>query len=197
MDKVINNGTILVYNGCGANEFCVQKTVDSLRSYLGNRAVKLVSVDSSYFIPKNLKNTQAVVITGGNASIMRNSFKEEGIKHIRDFVVSGGSYIGFCAGGYLAGPFSFLSQDNDYGAKLISSKLDGPAINLKEDAKELNATTAKAVLIKDEINKENNYYAFWNGGGYYSWYNPGNQRSIAWYQEKPYEQVAVLYSCEN
>lgn len=192
MHPIDNTKNILLYNGYGAEEFCVNKAKKSLEDYLENRSVKLIQADASYFTENNLKDAQAVIIPGGNAVDMLKAFREEGMKKIGEFVFSGGAYIGFCAGGYLAGPFFYQTPKvSNIGPQLISSILYGPAIHL--DEKELTSKTARAVLVKNQ--KKEEFFTFWNGGGYYPCANPG--LPIAHYEGEAYNGVAVLYSCQK
>lgn len=188
--------TILLYNGRGADKFCVDKTVKSFEGYLGARSANLVLIDASNLTESNFKGAKAIVIPGGNAAHMRAELKAEGIEKICNFVSDGGSYIGFCAGAYLAGPHSYYNlQTNNFGANLISCQLESLPVELRGHAQQFNETTARAVCVKNESNEE--YYAFWNGGGQYPWYNPGFHHSLAWYSEQSCTQSAVLYSCEK
>jgi biotin--protein ligase len=194
MNYINNNKNILLYNGFGSEEFCVKKTEESFKEYLGNRSVSVVSVDASYFTAGNLKNAQAVVIPGGNVFKIAMDFNRTGIEQIRDFVFSGGSYIGFCAGAYFAGPVCFNRIPIDCDTNLISCTLEGPAFDLG-DAKLLNEKTARAVLVKNAAQEE--FHVFWNGGGYYSQINHFVHNPIVCYQEEPNKWAVISTGFNN
>ena len=91
---------VLVYNGPGASEACVEEVVKSLSSFLSHKYdVKLVGPDVIANEPWE-EYTQCVVFPGGRDLPYCSKLNGHCNRRIREFVEKGGSYLGFCAGAY-------------------------------------------------------------------------------------------------
>jgi glutamine amidotransferase-like uncharacterized protein len=100
-----NNKYVYLYTGQGTGEISRTQAEKSFRQYLGGRSAKLIPLnDPSYFQnPARMPDAEAIVFPGGNAVQINNRLGDAGIQGIKSLVNDKkASYIGFCAGGYLA-----------------------------------------------------------------------------------------------
>jgi len=58
-------------------------------------------VDTSYIAQKGLDQVDALLVSGGDTFAIAEGLGQEGAQHLRNFIASGGVYIGSCAGAYL------------------------------------------------------------------------------------------------
>ena len=183
--------SIYLYAGQGTDPFCVQKTIESFNAYLGTPNPQLIPInDPSYITDREwFKSVKAVVIPGGNAAIIRLALGEGGEK-IHEFVNQGGSYVGFCAGTYLATSFLY-KYSRDIPHELFSYNLITPRIaSLRGPLfSEFDATgrqvpysekTGRVVPLEGDAG-ENEYYVYWNGGGCFERSDPMVQTPLASY----------------
>lgn len=94
---------ILVYQGEGADSFCVNSLAAALRLE-GFDQVKLV--DQDVFLDDSWKkNTRLLIFPGGRDVPYHNILKGDPNRQIKEFVQDGGVYLGICAGGYYGASF--------------------------------------------------------------------------------------------
>nr|KAG5699470.1 hypothetical protein BaRGS_016316 [Batillaria attramentaria] len=106
----------------------------------------------------------AVILGGGYDLGFIKALGHSGVKVLRDFVLDGGTYIGFCAGGY----FGCDSIEFDKGGKLEVWKCIGPVVEgFKYDTdKGLDALSIKFHATESTGNaKEYSFQTYVNGGG--------------------------------
>lgn len=193
-----DSGYIFLYNGAGADSYCVEKAKTSFTEYLGlEEAPRLILADSSYIVRDLSPSGKAVVFTGGNAHFIQNNFKEEGIRSLSKAILHDGcTYIGFCSGSYLAGRFSYHSETRsitrNYELNFIESLYKGPAFPLGKDAEHLGTKTAKASQISFGSTPSKTCHVFWNGGGAYESYNPENVIKVASYTEPEFQRFGNI-----
>lgn len=198
-----DSGNIFLYNGQGANPYCVQKAIASFHEYLGSEeAPRLIAADSSYIVRDLSRLGKAVIFTGGNAHTTRSDFKLEGIQSLSEAILNHEcTFIGFCCGAYLAGR-SFYHYENkclkmDLGLNLIHYQHEGPAFSLGKDAENLGSKTSKIAKVNfGPYCANTSCHVYWNGGGAYESYHPLNAIQFASYEEaefKTYGSIAGLY----
>lgn len=88
---------IAIYSGKGGE--LAQDVEDALKK-LGLSAKRLDESNLS----STIKNCRVVIFPGGHTELLVSTLGEDGFEAIREFVLKGGSYIGICAGAYLAAP---------------------------------------------------------------------------------------------
>lgn len=90
---------LAIFEGEGTDKSCIVGYERAVREYL---SVIYQRVSASDIRNGLLKNYDTLIIPGGSASAQAKALGEEGLTAIRDYVMDGGGYIGFCAGTYLA-----------------------------------------------------------------------------------------------
>ncbi len=203
-DKLGNDNFIYLYASHGANPVAIEQTKKSFNQYLGNRSCRLIPLeDSSYFQnPHKIIRPAAIVFPGGRTDLMEWSLSKWGKEGIKLLVNDNkASYIGFCAGAYLANKSIYTTRNNEPielpSIQMIENDiLYGPAYKLNKSP---DATTAKIVpIVRDYLSEP--YYTFWNAGGYYSFSDPYdiNTRPLAYYKDiTDNHGIAVMAFCEN
>jgi len=90
---------ILIYNGVGAWD----EGVIAFEKFLEFKDLTWYECDDTYIENTNLIGLYNVIHFPGGSSAQYNSYiNEDGLSHIREFVASGGGYIGICAGSSFA-----------------------------------------------------------------------------------------------
>ncbi len=198
MSFLNHSGYIFLYNGQGANPYCVEKAKSSFLEYLGQEnAPRLIAVDSSYIVRDLSSSGKAVVFTGGNACSIYDDFKVAGIKSLSEAILNHGrTYIGFCSGNYLAGQFIYHYDHecltSNYGLNLIDLQYIGPAFPLEKEAKHLGVNTSKAAKINFGPDPLKTCYVYWNGGGSYEFYDPLSTIKVASYAEQEFNRFGNI-----
>ena len=118
---------MLIYtdNDCGASEKCVSWTISSLTQCL--ECMKLYGYCSHYSIDTIAasqvslgewrRTTKLFIMPGGRDLPYVEALAGKGNQMIREFVISGGAYLGLCAGGY-------------YGASEVEFEKNNPALQV-------------------------------------------------------------------
>lgn len=88
-----------VYAGPGAPQSSSAAVLQVLKPFPGMNAVALSGEDVATL---NLGVYDVLVFPGGSGSGQSKGIGEAGAKNVREFVKSGGGYVGICAGAYLA-----------------------------------------------------------------------------------------------
>lgn len=88
-----------IYQGNGSSDEGIQNVINCL-SDVPNASVSKLSGED--FRSSDLNQYAAVIFSGGVASKQSESLGESGRNRVREYVRSGGGYVGICAGAYLA-----------------------------------------------------------------------------------------------
>ncbi|GFO26912.1 biotin-protein ligase [Plakobranchus ocellatus] len=98
--------SVLVYRGTGASETGCFHLLNSLRSSLDSSSHDVQFVSPEGIIKDfQLQNAAMVAFGGGYTSGFETALGHTGINNLRDYVLGGGSYLGFGAGGYFGCDF--------------------------------------------------------------------------------------------
>jgi len=90
---------VLIYSGPGAWD----DGVIAFEKFLEFKGLTWYECNGDYFENNNLIDSfYAIHFPGGNSGYYIENINSVGLQNIRDFVSSGGGYIGICAGGYFA-----------------------------------------------------------------------------------------------
>lgn len=96
------SGNVLVYNGPGAGTRSVQSTIHSLRAAL-NASITVGTIDPATLVRGEWRGECRLLIIPGGADLPYCKYLNgAGTRIIRDYVESGGRYLGLCAGAYFA-----------------------------------------------------------------------------------------------
>lgn len=87
--------TIYVYTGKGAYQ---AKDIENFLAVFGYDYIRLSEYDLN-----QLLNPGILIVPGGQISAYLTAWGEKGVEIIKNFVSSGGVYIGICSGVYVAG----------------------------------------------------------------------------------------------
>ena len=104
---------VVVFNGNGADPFCVMETLEALKI---DKGIKPSAITAVELLSGNLNHVDVIVFPGGSGSKQYNNLGSSLIKKIRSFLLEDGKgVVGICAGAYL-----------------ISTTPDYPCLNLVE-----------------------------------------------------------------
>jgi biotin--protein ligase len=90
---------VLVYDGPGTSALSLRHTLHSLRQLLPAYSVQKIGLEGLLHEPWTGK-AAALFIPGGRDLPYCRDLDGRGTQRIREYVMSGGRYIGLCAGGY-------------------------------------------------------------------------------------------------
>lgn len=90
---------VAMYNSAGASGNGPKMLEDYLHA---NTEFRITRITAEEIRAGKLKGYQALIVPGGTSSTQGNTLGEDGREKIREFVRDGGSYLGLCAGCYLA-----------------------------------------------------------------------------------------------
>lgn len=88
-----------IYQGKGSSDEGIQNVINC---FLGVPNTSVSKLNGEDFRNVDLNQYAAVIFSGGVASAQSESLGESGRNRLREYVRSGGGYIGICAGAYLA-----------------------------------------------------------------------------------------------
>ena len=126
---------IVLYHGNGAN------LASDVEYALHKLNISYTNIDEKDIIEDRIKEFSILIIPGGVTGIILSSIRE-GFEDIRNFVKRGGTYIGICAGAYLAAPVvNILGKPEGLGIINIENKRrQGLGIDLIRIVKEHSIT---------------------------------------------------------
>ncbi|MBS0615213.1 MAG: hypothetical protein JSR58_01510 [Verrucomicrobia bacterium] len=177
---------IRVYSDKGACDL----SSDALAFELGKRFPCVQKVDSRFLKSVSWETTtSALIMGGGTCSIWEQDLGQKGMEKIRDFVLKGGKFVGFCAGAYFAAPhslFSFISSpplEKNRPLKFFEGKAIGPLIPTDNP---LGKEAAMAIPIKIGNTKG---YCYYQSGCYFE---TVDETEILAYYDKPFDKPAMI-----
>ncbi|KAI5815222.1 biotin-protein ligase [Pyronema omphalodes] len=163
---------VLVYAGNGTTVDSVRHVLLSLRRLLSPHfAVSTVTAD--VIIKEPWMSTCALLVIPGGADVpYTRALNGEGNRRISQYVRTGGSYLGFCAGGYYGSKQVEFEADNLKLAVIGSRELAffpgtcrGGAFKGFEYASENGARASKIHVKKTETEEAYTFHSYYNGGG--------------------------------
>lgn len=161
---------VFVYLDKGVDLFSFHEAVLLLKTELCPHKYLVDAIDSKTISNESWMNECALlVIPGGRDLPYLFSLGSIGCKRIRDFVYSGGAYLGICAGAYFASGFVEFQKGGEYevlGDRLLRffpGSAVGPALS-SELFDYQSHTSAMASTLLFEGEKLRTYY---HGGSYF------------------------------
>lgn len=169
--------SVLVYSGPGTSQLAISQTISTLSSlllpYFTVTALPLAALLSSPWP----MTCALFVMPGGRDIPYHNALSGAGNERIRGYVEGGGSYLGFCAGGYYAtDEVRFAIGDEKMQVlgkrdlKFFEGSCEGPVYEGFEYGSEKGARAVElevdgSIMGKGEISKAS--FIYYNGGGHF------------------------------
>jgi glutamine amidotransferase-like uncharacterized protein len=98
-EPITNRPVAVAYNGKGA---CPEKCASSIAAIARQVGLQVKYVNHKTLSPAVLQGASLYIQPGGNALEVLDALHPEQLQAIRDYVFSGGRYLGICAGAFLA-----------------------------------------------------------------------------------------------
>lgn len=191
--------SILVYQDEGVDSFCVHSLVSSLQEERVHERYVISLVDRRVFQTNDWQDcTDLVIFPGGRDIPYHQALQGLGNHHIAQFVHSGGSFLGFCAGAYYGcksiefekgGPLEVLA---DRELQFFPGIARGPALGLGkfsytglEGAQLAQLSTATAMTA-----------AYYNGGCFFVSADAYEEVSVLARYQALEEQSAAIVRCK-
>ena len=197
---------VLIYtdNDCGASEECVSWTISSLTQCLEvmkqNGYCTYYSIDtttaSQVLLGEWVQTTKLFVMPGGRDLPYVEALAGKGNQIIREFVNSGGAYLGLCAGGYYGASEVEFEKDNPtlqvcgprelqfFPGKARGTILPGFQYGSHEGAHSVTIQTSEVSIPSNSIN------VYYNGGCEFV---PTKDFS----EKQPYNVIASYQNCDQ
>lgn len=161
---------IYVYQDAGVDEKALAHTLDTLKATVGTD-YQITTLSAASLLQDNwIKNAKLLVMPGGADLPYVQKLQGKGNQRIRDFVASGGAYLGICAGAY----YGAAVVEFDKGGKLevvgprelsfFSGKAIGPILAPYDYHTNSGARAAQITTTLPGLSSVTVYY---NGGGYF------------------------------
>jgi len=152
-----------IYKDVGSGEESLIETYNTFKTFSSEKVIYI----STYDILENdiLKDLKLLIIPGGRDLPYCEKLNGKGVKLIKNFVNTGGSYLGICAGAYFACNKVIFDEGGelevigDRELKLIDTEAIGPAFGA--GTYKYNSDFGQKLL------KVDNFYAYFNGGCYF------------------------------
>lgn len=156
---------ILIYSSSGTSCDCVKDTYYFLQCFVLNSKYEIKYIQYWNIINENWEeNTELIVFPGGADSWYEKNLGKIGCEKIRNFIKSGGKYLGICAGAYFAGNFLEFATGTELeiiekrSLALFKGTTLGPILKPYSYDNDSGACAAKLDFSGKEI------YAYYNGG---------------------------------
>ena len=156
LDSGITDIRVGLYNGVGSWDLNVQ----ALKNFLDDHEVSYELFDENDVASNNLiEQFDLIWFPGGFAAEYR--YYIPNLDHIIQFVSSGGSFIGSCAGAYFAADIlRWLGEDQDYPLNLFPGRAAGPLVNEIGWGEETSIHLSRELPVNEEFNNELPVYYF-------------------------------------
>jgi glutamine amidotransferase-like uncharacterized protein len=160
--------TALIFNGAGTCGGCPE----AIANLLKEKKYKVNYVNESNLNREILSKAELYVQPGGSDDITEtiSALTSDQIKAIKDYVQSGGVYLGVCAGAYLAGKYS-------------DEKLNFPGFDLIElsEVDQETENDDQAKLIKIILPSNNVRFTYYQAGPHFGFNIPINAKIMSYY----------------
>jgi len=157
---------ILIYFSLGASCDCIKDTYYFFKHFASNSKYEIKYIHYWNIINENWEETTELIIFPGEAdSEYEKNLEKIGCEKIRNFVKSGGKYLGICAGAYFAGNSLEFAKGTKLeiiekrSLTLFNGTTLGPILKPYSYEDNPGACAAKLNFLGNEI------YVYYNGGG--------------------------------
>ncbi len=190
---------ILIYNDLGVSPECYQKTLALFQRFCIELNCRVSTVSSDILNHETWeKECALLVIPGGRATPYHEALHQHGHQKINDFIASGGSYLGICAGGYY-GASKIIFESGHPENEIITTQAlglypgtaEGPAYELGVFRYHSEAGARTASIISS-INNET-FPTYFNGGCWFHSHPKDHQTEvIARYADIDNQPAAII-----
>lgn len=189
---------VLIYADRGVYYECLEQTRQNLSRELSEKYIIRAITAEDLMSAEVISNTSLIVFPGGVATAFAERLNGEGNKLIRNFVESGGGYLGLCGGGYYAGAFVDFARGTELALKkshelaFFSGTVVGPALK-SFDYFSCQGECIAEVSIHHSDYLLDNAKLYCNGGGYFeNASNFANTSVIASYKTLENTPAAII-----
>ena len=203
---------VLIYNddNCGASEECVLWTISSLTQCL--ESLKQNGYCSQYSIDTTTASqvlsgewrhtTKLLVMPGGRDLPYVEALAGKGNEMIKEFVISGGAYLGLCAGGYYGASEVEFEKSNPslricgsrelrfFPGKACGTILPGFQYESHKGAHSVTIQTINSTAIETPVLNNSTINVYYNGGCEFV---PNKEAS----KKQPYNVIAMYQKCDQ
>lgn len=192
--------TIYIYNDIGTSKAGVQNCKDAIHA-LNPRLYVAKEINAEQTISGEWrKDAVAFLMPGGADLPYCKKLNGKGNAQIKEYVETGGAYIGFCAGAYYGSHYCEFHKGDTRGYEVLGERglsffpgsAVGPVLAPYDYASKLGSRVAKIQWLKNtEI-----YNVYFNGGCYFKDANQyPNVQILAHYNNKGFEGRAAIVEC--
>jgi len=113
---------VAVFADAGTNHLLNRNIVRLLES----EGIRCLVIDRSRISREQLRDIEAYIVPGGYSTFQNTATGDRGLVAIREFVQSGGRYLGICAGAYMASSDVFWEEEHfPYPLSLFDGTAEG------------------------------------------------------------------------
>jgi len=190
--------TLLVYNDEGVSVGGKEILPVEIQNLLDNKKVKVINIAATDILSTSWENECIALIMPGGADLpYLKKLSGLGNQKIKNYVESGGAYLGFCAGAYYASSYIEFEKGNELevvGERELCfypGKAIGPAYG-KGKFSYNSENGAKLAKIKTPLFDES-IDIYYNGGCSFESERQDDKISVlAYYEDLPNRPVAAL-----
>lgn len=170
-----NQKTVFVYDGEGSQKTSLQMLLDALYSTVDNSAHNVRTITPEEIIKGTWRRDAAAICFGGGYDLgFIQALGRNGIKHIRDYVSKGGSYLGICAGGYFGCEYIYFDEGGQLEVcgerhlKFFPGSCRGPVYPGFQYHSEIGARASSIKVLPENCQYPHQKIPIYcNGGGFF------------------------------
>ncbi|MCC8483954.1 MAG: BPL-N domain-containing protein [Rickettsia endosymbiont of Labidopullus appendiculatus] len=180
--------SIRIYNGLGTSKESLYHTFNSFIHYASTK-YHISYISAEEIIRGDwIDNTSLLIIPGGKDRCYEKRLNGKGNKHIQNYLMQGGSFLGICAGAYYSGTYLEFAKSSPI--EVVSTRelaiyqggVIGPALCKYYYNSNKGARAARIILNTPNLPEDS--MVFYNGGGYFlDAQNVANTKIIANYED--------------
>ncbi|WPG99260.1 Hypothetical protein R9X50_00207100 [Acrodontium crateriforme] len=169
---------VLVYAGAGSSTFSVRLALHTLRTLLGP-AYAVLTVTTAQILDEPWLSTCALLVMPGGADVAYcRALDGAGNQRIKQFVQTGGSYLGFCAGGYYGSARCEFEAGKKNGLEVVGDRelaffpgicrglaFEGFKYRSEGGARAVNIEVDETSFAKEYLPVVGKLNVYYNGGG--------------------------------
>ena len=192
---------ILIYIDKGVDSSSFQSIVESLEKNNVSFGFEIEKIDSKFLLESCWqKDCELLVIPGGRDIPYYEALKGKGVSLISEYVNSGGSYLGICAGAYFASNEIVFEKDklHEVVEKRDLSFFPGRAVGTIYSDKPFSYQSQRSAHSALIQHADNAIYTYYNGGCYFEKAEDfsSDVEILAQYKNANLHNVAAIVLCQ-